>query len=141
MGTNYYLASNGKHLGKKSAAGLYCWDCEVTLCKQRKDGIHQSKSDWHEKCPKCGKPAEEETLSESSAGRELGFNKEKYQKKTGVKSCSSFTWAIPKEEFLKLSKRKRVKDEYDRFMSVKKFLKILEECPVQYFHQIGKYFS
>ena len=39
MGTNYYLKGhrgddNPKyHIGKRSAAGLYCWDCHITLCK------------------------------------------------------------------------------------------------------------
>lgn len=52
MGTNFYLAGWQKladsdddpavHVGKRSAAGLYCWDCGVTLCKAGIQGVHSS---------------------------------------------------------------------------------------------------
>ena len=38
MGTNFYIIdkdqeySEGRHIGKRSAAGWYCWDCGTTLC-------------------------------------------------------------------------------------------------------------
>ena len=138
MGTNYYiLKEDGTHVGKKSAAGLYCWNCSVTLCKGGDRGIHCSSNEWYEKCPKCGKIPSEESLESSSAGRELGFNKLEYKKKTEVASCSSFTWAINPEEIRKVRK---IKDEYGKKYSKKEFEQMLLECPIQYFDSIGREF-
>ena len=141
MGTNFYL--NGHrynddpkyHLGKRSAAGFYCWDCGVTLCKDGNDGIHSGRSDWYDKCPNCGKGKNEESLSNDSAGRELGFNKKPLQKKTGVASCSSFKWAR------ELGRVKKIEDEYGKKITRKEFEKMLEECPVQFFDLMGQWFS
>ena len=129
MGTNFYKL-NGQHIGKRSAAGPYCWDCGITLSKGR---VHYDDG-WYEKCPKCGKTPKDEGW-ESAAGRELGFNKTKPKRKTGVASCSSFTWAN------KLGKIKFVKDEYDRKFTVKQFKMIFNECPIQFYHLMGENFS
>jgi len=138
MGTNYYTV-NGKHIGKRSAAGMYCWGCKKTLCREGEKRVHDD-SKWFDCCPLCGKKPEIETLEQSSAGRELGFNKSKPTTKTGVKSCSSFTWAIDPKKFMK-SKIKWVKDEYRRKITKQDFIKILDECPVQFTNSIGQDFS
>lgn len=153
MGTNFYLNAKedegGIHIGKRSGAGPYCWDCNETLCKGGKKWIHYSQYEWFDKCPKCGKSREEESLSgTSAAGTELGFNKHS-GKKIGVKSCCSFSWAIedPVAFMLKLMSPKESKgmiimDEYDRKISVKDFKKvILEDCPVKYYSTVGEEFS
>lgn len=47
MGTNFYLKGHRGdddpkyHIGKRSAAGLYCWDCRITLCKGGESAIHR----------------------------------------------------------------------------------------------------
>jgi len=133
MGTNFY--SDGKHIGKRSAAGAYCWDCDITLCKGDNEEIHSSNSEWYTECPICGNKPITENLNESSIGRELGFNKTKPLKKTGVKSCSSFTWACDNNE-----KLKKIKDEYGTIYSLSKFKKMLKECPVMYYNMIGEDF-
>ena len=141
MGTNYY--AEDQHIGKRSAAGWYCWDCGVTLCKGGNDKVHLE-SEWYDKCPICGQSITEEDLDHSSAGRELGFNKDRPMKKTGVKSCSSFTWDIPPdswEEAVKRSKEKVVEDEHGRKFTAKQFKEILAECPIQYEDSIGQSFS
>lgn len=152
MGTNFYtidITKNEKidhmdpefHIGKRSAAGLYCWDCDITLCKDGKEFVHHVKKgikngktvpldsidiygmeicptcglqlkpknywslpnvEWYKKCPKCGKRPKTEKLENSSAGRELGFNKNVPKRKRGVASCSSFSWAM---ELHKLEKK------------------------------------
>lgn len=148
MGTNYYI--NGQHIGKRSAAGLYCWDCKTTLCKDGEEGVHTGKSEWHDACPVCGAIAKEEKLDESTAGRELGFNKTKSQKKTGVASCSSFSWAMSEVDFYVVAANrtivnsicgkgldKSIRDEYGDSFSLKEFRQVLEECPIQYFDSIG----
>ena len=137
MGCNFYML-NGKHIGKRSAAGGYCWDCQITLCKQGENGIHKSKSTWYHWCPKCGKKSVEETLETSSAGRELGFNVLEPKKKKGVASCSSFSWDVKPE---KINRLRFVKDEYRRKYRKEQFLAVLEECPIRYLDSIGGDFS
>jgi len=138
MGTNFYLkdaALEDNHIGKRSAAGRYCWDCGRTLCKQGNQGIHYSESEWYNACPVCGKKPVNESLDESSAGIELGFNKNGL-KKTGVSSCCSFTWANDMDQNLFLNTinlhSKIVRDEYGRSYTAKEFLEILTDCPIQY---------
>ena len=41
MGTNFYL--NERHVGKRSAAGWYCWDCKQTLCADGEHNVHHTK--------------------------------------------------------------------------------------------------
>ena len=170
MGTNFYIRghrrSDEHHIGKRSAAGAYCWDCGVTLCKTGKSGVHQGcrvkghqmfcNCGWYDACPKCGKAPATEGLDKGAAGRELGFNKSTPQEKTGVASCSSFNWAMASgdiPEKLKEAgvcpccnrehedKDKVIENEYGDLFTWGEFLKILEECPIQYTEMIGQEFS
>jgi len=151
MGCNFYTL-RGKHIGKRSAAGLYCWDCGVPLNREGESGVHKSHADncTHKgllsnycclslkKCPKCGNKPKKEDFSNSAVGRELGFNKEPFAKKTGVASCSSFSWAMRPTRAKKLL---FVKDEYGRKYSGKTFIEeILAECPIQFYDLIGQEF-
>lgn len=134
MGTNFYKL-NGTHIGKRSAAGDYCWDCDITLCIDGNRGVHLSQSKWYAKCPVCGKEPNKNEVN--AAYKELGFSKIN-GRQTGVSSCSSFTWAVyPKE----IKKVKFVKDEYGRVYSKAEFDKELEFCPIQFSNMIGKEFS
>jgi hypothetical protein len=161
MGTNFYIddplvepnedAEPQLHIGKRSAAGLWCWDCNVTLCKTGISFIHHGRGyeEWHDRCPKCGKGPTEETLGSSSAGRELGFNKNPPARKAGVATCSSFTWAMTKERMLLVASMAArntlfgdvITDEYGRHMTISQFLQVLEECPIHYHEMLGKNFS
>ena len=149
MGTNFYVAGYGRtddgrtddpkwHLGKRSAAGYYCWDCGISLCMAGERYVHHGNHDdkeWHKACPKCGKKPIGESLDSSSAGRELGFNKSKPSRKTGVASCSSFTWAR------KLGKVQKIEDEYEDKYTREEFERVLLECPIQFDHMFGQRFS
>ncbi len=143
MGTNFYLMGKGKqegpHIGKRSAAGAYCWDCDITLCKDGNEAIHSEHSSFYDKCPLCGKKYKNEGWK-STGGRELGFNKTPPKRKTGVASCSSFNWAMAPTKLL-LKPPKQVLDEYGRVYSWKQFQKVLEECPVHFYSSIGVDFS
>lgn len=156
MGTNFYIRgfkSNDSmdpkyHIGKRSAAGLWCWDCGITLCKDGIERVHNDKCPhsapfcrcrWYKACPKCGKELVNEGLTHSSVGRELGFNHDQPAKKTGVQSCSSFTWCMDPEKFLK--KRVTIWNEYGDTFSHDEFMAILEECPIQSTKSIGQWFS
>lgn len=152
MGTNFYVRKNARysdhpdvHIGKRSAAGLYCWDCKRTLCKGGESQVHMGSGflnhdkEWFSACPVCGKSYEKEGIEHSSAGRELGFNKSTPAPKTGVKSCSSFSWAMPESEWR--GKCRFVWDEYGRRFTKAEFEQILEECPIRFTDSIGQYFS
>lgn len=148
MGTNFYLIKHiddddpEYHVGKRSAAGMYCWNCGRTLCKGGKSRIHCD-DEWYDKCPKCGQKPMKEDMSESSAGRELGFNRGKSKKKKGVRSCSSFTWAMNIYRVTQTCwpRKKVIEDEYGRKYTRKQFNDILKECPVQFYDSIGEHFS
>lgn len=136
MGTNFYDA-RGRHLGKRSAAGAYCWDCGISLCMPGAEFVHEGR-EFHACCPECGKERQVETIETGAAGRELGFNKTKPKKKKGVASCSSFTWASRPEAIINT---KYIKDEYGRRYSLRQFLAVLEECPIRFYNAIGTDFS
>ena len=147
MGTNFYFTRGRKHIGKRSAAGFYCWDCRKTLCKDGDKGVHQHASGWHETCPVCGQKPTENPLGlidVGSAAVELGWAKPNVKPKLGVASCSSFTWAMEPEIVKKSCKRlgKPVVDEYGTKYTGKQFLNMIESnCPILYTNSIGQDFS
>lgn len=149
MGTNFYLDKRlweedwyiededdpRVHIGKRSAAGLYCWDCRRPLEDYDK-GI----------CPLCQKKHEPESLEDSAAGRELGFKTGLPKKKKGVKSAARFIWAMPPLDFFKKAfrlgaKTKIVKDEIGRGYTVKQFGGLLDECTKHDYGFVGRWFS
>ena len=156
MGTNFYFigykSDDGEilldtHIGKRSAAGPYCWDCRTTLCKGGNKGVHYYEP-WYDNCPGCGKPRINETFDNSTAGRELGFNKSKPVLKTGIASCCSFGWGIPPENvalFLFRNNfsrcKKIIEDEYGSKYTYEEFMDVLKECPIRFYDMIGKEFS
>jgi hypothetical protein len=135
MGTNYYWLNQGQsddptiHIGKRSAAGCYCWDCGTTLCARGTEGVHYDRHDWHHTCPICG--------SEPS--------KEPVAKKEGVRGCSSFTWTMMKhlvkvkEYAEKCPENIVIENQYGDKFTAKEFLAMLEWCPIQY--QYAGHFS
>jgi len=83
-------------------------------------------------------------------------------KKTGVRSCSSFSWAMPPEciwERLTLNTPCAcgeghvcplqetpdilavIEDEYGGLYTLDMFKAVLEECPVQFMERLGQWFS
>lgn len=131
MGTNFYVVGHTHtddpkwHIGKRSAAGWYCWDCNVTLCIGGEERVHYGDG-FHDKCPKCGKGKTEESIFVGSVGRELGFNKAPFARRSGVSTCSSFTWAR------NLGRLTKIQDEYGTIYTREQFDKMLSECPIQY---------
>lgn len=141
MGTNYYQILDGKkyHIGKMSAAGYYCFDCKITLCKDGPYKVHKDESKWFDRCPKCGNNVKEETLDNSSVGKMLGFN-DKTEEKQGVRSCCSFTWATnPSNIRIGI---KDVFDEYGKVYKIEEFREMLrKECPIEILDMMGQGFS
>jgi len=150
---HYFTHDTDKHLGKRSAAGHYCWDCQVTLCKGGPSKIHYScehpigcNCRWYDKCPHCGKESVKEGLDSGAIARELGFDKSKPRARTGVSSCSSFSWGLDPEKVKEICRKHGddnvVINEYGDVMTGYEFLKELElNCPIQYTELIGNDFS
>ena len=156
MGTNFYWArkvmcnedgdavtSNDPdadaHIGKRSAAGAYCWDCGVTLCKGK---VHFEDA-FHDTCPGCGKGRTKETLRESAAGLELGFAEPRKEKPAGVRSASSFSYAqAPELVTARLVRGWHVEDEYGRRLTAAEFrAQVLDQCPITFTDMVGQEFS
>ena len=131
---NIYLGKdkNRKHIGKRWANGYWCYDCKVRALRDVMGCF------WY--CPKCGARASDETLF-NPAMRELGFDKNKSRKRTGVDGSSGFIWCIDneygvgknKEEIMqRLTKTlRKIYTEYGDIWSFKDFknmfLDIIEE--------------
>ena len=138
------------HIGKRSAAGLYCWDCRLTLCLLGEQEIHGRTCDvnWAKSCPKCGQAPAEAKLSDQGhpAGLELGFAKAATEQPAGVRGCSSFRWAMDPAIVREMCDRhpdaEVVRDEYDRLLTGRAFWQMLEcQCPIRYSDSIGGRFS
>lgn len=142
----YWLSSEkySNHIGKRSAAGLWCWDCSLTLCKGGESGIHTSKnSEWFSCCPRCQKKP---TEKDHAMKVELGQASPRQELPKGVSSCSSFSWALDKTAFHKWAEENpevvNIHDEYGREYSAAQFVEMLRlSCPVQKHDSIGVEFS
>lgn len=123
------------HIGKRSAAGLYCWDCGVTNNPYGTQNVHHRPpevmrrligGDDHPShrlshCPMCGKAFVLPEKAHNTGLQELGFDQE-LSPRSGISSCCSFTWTslIHKRRLQELSvshpEAEVVVDEYgDRF--------------------------
>lgn len=143
MGTNFYLADTGEHVGKRSAAGPYCWDCGVTLIAQGERRIHSEHATILDACPRCG--AKEQEKGYNAALVELGFAKPNEEPLKGVHTASSFTWAQKPETIIALcmasEKLELVQSEYGDTYSGPEFLRMLDmSCPIRFYESIGRDF-
>jgi hypothetical protein len=132
------------HIGKRSAAGPYCWDCRLTLCKEGEAGIHSGESAWHARCPRCGGCPDEEG-ARRAAFVELGFSGPQPARPTGVSSCASFSFAQDPEAVRAVADARPdeelVEDEYGRRYTARAFWEMVEaNCPVRYTRSIGAWF-
>lgn len=141
MGTNYYWRKGREHIAKTSAAGYWCYDCNVTLCKGGITKVH-SGAEWSKECPKCGKPRDRQ--HGSNALVEL-FGYKNVRKLTNVGFMYSLTWAqdpeYVKAKCLFKSRKFAVVDEYDRLMTGNQFLELIEGTQIKFDELIGQEFS
>ncbi len=140
----------GRHIGKRSAAGKFCWDCGISLCVDLyPDGspaCHNSRSEWHKVCPKCGAEPGAGSLDRGPAAVELGFAKPESERPKGCGHTSSFRWATDAVEVRaiceRLGDRACVSDEYGRHFTGREFLRMLvSNCGIEFFDSIGTSFS
>lgn len=175
MGTNFYwqsLIGEGEdddptvHIGKRSAAGLYCWDCDISLEILSHEEVASLRSvvpgfqppprydapevktilgnRRYAHCPKCkAVHAPKVGEWEGPVAVELGFAAPATERKRGVEGCSSFGWAQdPAEVRRRCEAGEMVTDEYGRSMTGSEFLAMVDaNCPIQETHFVGRWFS
>jgi hypothetical protein len=120
MGTNFYWFDDNEcimnddikiHIGKRSAAGLYCHDCGTTLCSGGIGKVHYG-AEWYNSCPSCHKT------------------------KDKIGTTCSFTWTMMShyQKIKKLmedkSDKKCIIDEYSVKYTAKEFYDIVKECKI-----------
>ena len=172
MGTNFYWAAvesprattitfadgeqlpiaipdRGRHIGKRSAAGMYCYDCNRTLCPGGNAKVHSGNfydPPWPEVCSKCGsKMVKTSTILPVWRTRvrwRLGL----ITRPRGVAGCCSFSWADEPEKVRRICEARgdavSVIDEYDRTLTGLEFLAMLKaNCPIEFRDSIGHAFS
>jgi hypothetical protein len=132
------------HIGKRSAAGTYCWDCRRTLCPGGEANIHRTEGPFLTECPECGGKVQKEARNPAMV--ELGFEKPAEEPPpSGVHGVCSFTWAQEKAPVVKACKERPdevlIVDEYREELTGAQFLQMLEaNCPIQFFDAIGRQF-
>lgn len=162
MGTNFYwIARDGQtplgesdpedamspvvHIGKRSAAGWYCWDCRLSLSKGGEAQVHSGLYGHYDACPKCGKKRQPDGYN--AAMVELGYAKtpQPPDRLTGVQGASSFSWAQDPQPVLDYCTAHLwedvIEDEYGRELTGQGFLWMLDAaCPIRFTDSIGHYF-
>ena len=113
------------HIGIRNVAGLYCFNCNRTLCKDGEGQIHQGKGKWFSCCPICNRDKGVDVIS----------------------LANSFTWGNTfYNTFIRLKTDKSLKgkpviDEYGEEYTMRDFKLLLVKCPIQFFNMIGISFS
>lgn len=180
MGTNFYWKPNdegmlpaglgtleqhpseddpARHIGKRSAAGAYCYDCGVPLIESppsrfagnfgrwSPDHIHGGHAQRLDACPDCGGTVKQEDLRDPgcAVGIELGFAKPLGKRPRGVGSASSFSWAQEPARVILACRQwpdeTLVVDEYGRDYTGAEFLDAILVAPLWFTDRIGGIFS
>lgn len=180
MGTNFYWIRNDEgqipggiplegheerdhfkiHIGKRSAAGLYCWDCGIPLVKPvfrrsgygmiyvSADAVHDSRNPSTTECPMCyGSVQHPAAVTDRGhpAGVELGFAAPLQSRPSGVSGASSFSWAQEPSRVLSIIARapdlEIVIDEYGDKYTGLSFSEIVRFSPLWFTDSIGTCFS
>lgn len=122
MGTNFYTL-NGKHIGKRYSAGIWCWDCKRQVSCDRR------KQKWI--CTKCGKHSTTKNLSFNLVY--LGLLAKTIPKyHHTIDGASGFIWCIG--EFGLGNTRDEVKQKLKRLKFVRTGYK--EKWPIKKFNKM-----
>jgi len=147
VGTNFYWmgleAEQKEHIGKRSAAGWYCWNCGRTLFNKNED-IHTGLYHADRICPECGQEALGEGLDSGPVAIELGFAKPRRRQPVGVRGASSFSWAQDPGWALEraIANSCGIVDEYGHKLTGPEFVNMLvSNCPIWFTDLVGVEFS
>lgn len=135
--------SDLSHIGKRSAAGLYCYSCNAwfhdpAACDERP-------KDQRTSCKYCG--AEHKSGMNRATSVELGFAKpESLRPESGVEGTCTFSWANWPDEVYHIARQapaemQLVVDEYGRTMTGQQFLDMLRASVSITKLSIGQIFS
>ena len=144
--TRGYEPDNAKvHIGLRSGAGFFCWDCNVTLAIGGNREIHAGHAKWHEACPKCGKTEKDGYPTRYEKITEIFPEVVPNSRPTGVKGCCSFIWAQEPDKVMNALKGQAdlsiVEDEYGKLYTGAEFATMLQNaCPIHFLESIGDEF-
>ncbi len=151
MGTNFYLRyesqeyERGIHLGKRSAAGMYCYGCNISLVTGMPGGLnvqnpHMGEGKNYRACPICGARQSGNFYNPElfTPTAEQTDREEKYV----VRYSCSFGFAIPPEELSAYTQDVLVVDEYGTVFSMHEFRRdVIEKAAFLFTHHVGQCFS
>ena len=85
-------------------------------------------------------------MTAGAAAVELGFAEPRPGRPSGVRGCSSFSWAQDPDKVRAICGEhlddEIIADEYGRKMTGRAFLDMVEaNCPIQFTRSVGKWFS
>lgn len=114
------------HIGKRSAAGPYCFDCNITLCEGGPEAVHLGTYGFSKECPICG---------QKNAMDDCG----------GVGMGHSFIWAQDPDRVIATCNAflpdKIISDEYWRTYTGGEFIAMRNSLVrIEFHHSIGKKF-
>jgi hypothetical protein len=155
MGCNFYKIENPLelyeddpriHIGKRSAAGLYCYDCGIYLsanCTQYAHSKGMFKEQYEsytskslKSCPHCGN--QRSSSGYSAVHKELGFDSNDTTSLIGVQGVSSFTWTMMKHKawvtkcLIDCPDQKIIIDEYGHQFTADEFIQELKYCMIEF---------
>lgn len=152
VSTNYYWNQptddnydEELHIGRRAAAGRYCWDCDLTLVVGGNTAVHTGAPQL-DVCPTCGKKDEKRGFQDTGGAMAELFGKEHKERPAGVRGVSSFTWDQDPEIVGPLCRKHPekpiIRNEYGDIYTGSEFLAMLESnCPIQFTEYIGRHFS
>ena len=154
MGTNFHLL-DGRHLGKRGAAGQYCTNCDISLVTGQPGGADfgmnpaddrnphaVSRYDAMNKaCPKCGgfrhpnAPFYQPELCRPTQGE---INAEQMEV---VQQVYSFSYAMNPWDIHALNRQRKVVSEYGDKTTIDEFEKMVAGAKFWFTSSVGREFS
>ena len=138
MGTNYYIKGAPEeeemkpiwHIGKTSAAGRFCFECDVTLKEGGAERIHHDDK-FYDSCPYCGSECHKSYASSFTFAMTFEQLVDRLQELFGEEGK-----AFDEDE-------KMIVNEYGEKLSYMEFLEKLRHIPtsLRLRHNLGKEFS
>lgn len=132
------------HIGKRSGAGLYCWDCNLTLAVGGVRVVHEARGGtmWLSACPQCDKTLKDNYPTRFDKVTETLPEINPEERPKGVGPCCMFSWAQTEEDVFKvlLSRPEEIliEDEYGAPFMCRQFAELIyNSCPIHLNQHVG----